>query len=280
VKHKLLAILAAGLLAGPMAADAVTLTYTGNNFANLQSSGPTTPSDPYTTADKITGSLQIAAPLPANLLNASITPTSFTFTDGIFTFTDGNATNTTFIFSTNGSGEIVNWIVIIESNTPTAGGGTNNFLRTLKESFSLDLAQDILCGPDSTNLVCAFAGDPFYQQQGYVSDVPGAWIIVDADSDGVPDAADQCPATVIPESAPTLGTLKKNHYALRSAVPNGAGLVFFTTTNKNKNKTNFTTADTAGCSCEQIVAALGLGVGQLKYGCSKSAMEAWIIGLP
>ena len=93
----------------------------------------------------------------------------------------------------------------------------------------------------------------------------------DADSDGVLDALDQCPVTAVPESAPTSGKLGQARYALRSGVTFSMG---------PKAKTIYTTTDTAGCSCEQIVAALGLGKGHLKFGCSKGAMKAWILGLP
>jgi hypothetical protein len=37
-----------------------------------------------------------------------------------------------------------------------------------------------------------------------------------------------------------------------------------------------TTTDTAGCSCAQIIAALGLGKGHTKHGCSISAMDEWV----
>ncbi len=39
---------------------------------------------------------------------------------------------------------------------------------------------------------------------------------------------------------------------------------------------SFTTADTAGCSCEQIIAAQGLGQGHVKFGCSIGVMENWV----
>ena len=40
--------------------------------------------------------------------------------------------------------------------------------------------------------------------------------------------------------------------------------------------------DTAGCSCEQIIAAQGLGKGHEKYGCSLGEMEEWVeyVNLP
>ena len=42
----------------------------------------------------------------------------------------------------------------------------------------------------------------------------------------------------------------------------------------------YTTTDTGGCSCEQIVAARGLGKGHLKHGCSKGVMTDWIAQVP
>ena len=39
---------------------------------------------------------------------------------------------------------------------------------------------------------------------------------------------------------------------------------------------SYTIEDTAGCSCEQIIAELGLGDGHSKHGCSISAMDDWI----
>lgn len=102
---------------------------------------------------------------------------------------------------------------------------------------------------------------------------------VDADSDGVCDldaassgpagcaGNDVCADTVIPESVP-MATLKKNRYALTG---NPSNRIF-----DSQNKTEFTTADTGGCSCEQIIDELGLGGGHVMFGCSKSAMQQWI----
>ncbi|MCJ7591703.1 MAG: PQQ-binding-like beta-propeller repeat protein [Woeseiaceae bacterium] len=96
----------------------------------------------------------------------------------------------------------------------------------------------------------------------------------DSDGDNVADRVDACPNTIIPESVPTL-VLKPNQYALTSSIVSSDGLLYF----QSSSNTKFTTADTRGCSCEQIVAALGLGNGALKFGCSKSQMRAWILGL-
>ena len=85
-------------------------------------------------------------------------------------------------------------------------------------------------------------------------------------------ADDACPATVIPESVPTV-SLKPNQWALVD------GDFDFDTVSKGKGKgpgRSYNTTDTAGCSCEQIIAEQGLGQGHTKHGCSISAMDDWV----
>jgi hypothetical protein len=97
----------------------------------------------------------------------------------------------------------------------------------------------------------------------------------DGDGDGLGDACDACPVgTVIPEGAPTV-KLQPNHYALVD------GDTTFDTVAPGKGNGGpqppvFTLDDTRGCSCEQIVEALGLGAGQLMHGCSLGTMEDWV----
>jgi len=102
---------------------------------------------------------------------------------------------------------------------------------------------------------------------------------VDADGDGVcdPEAAsvgpsgcgssDVCADTAIPESVPTR-SLRRNRYALTGDPDN--------MTFESTHRKVITTSDTGGCSCEQVIDALGLGQGQTWYGCSRSAMLGWI----
>jgi hypothetical protein len=97
-------------------------------------------------------------------------------------------------------------------------------------------------------------------------------IPADADGDGVIDAADYCPGTIIPEPAPTSGKLGNGRHALTLE----DSLDF---TGGKAANARYSTADTAGCSCTQIVGILVLGGGQLKNGCSNSVMEAWAQGL-
>lgn len=96
-------------------------------------------------------------------------------------------------------------------------------------------------------------------------------VVSDTDGDGVLDDADNCPSTIIPESVPTK-SLGVNRFALVDG-----GDVFDTTSpNGNGPGRSYSTTDTAGCSCTQIIDALGLGKGHTKFGCSISAMDDWV----
>ena len=95
----------------------------------------------------------------------------------------------------------------------------------------------------------------------------------DEDNDGVFDELDNCSETVIPESVPTTGQLNPNHWALTN------GDSEFDTVVKGKGKgpkRSYSIFDTAGCSCEQIIEAQGLGNGHSKHGCSIGVMDNWV----
>ena len=110
------------------------------------------------------------------------------------------------------------------------------------------------------DVVCAAADSVTVQQL----DPP------DDDNDKVANDDDVCPATVLTESIPTR-LLGVNRFALI----NGE---FETKSPKGKGpRRSYTTTDTTGCSCTQIIDALGLGNGHTKFGCSISAMDDWIL---
>lgn len=96
---------------------------------------------------------------------------------------------------------------------------------------------------------------------------------IDTDGDGVLDQFDVCAGTAIPEGVPTI-ELKPNRYALvdgdfifDTEPPPGGG---------QGPGDVFTTTDTGGCSCEQIIVALGLGQGHVKFGCAVGVMRNWV----
>jgi len=94
----------------------------------------------------------------------------------------------------------------------------------------------------------------------------------DDDKDGVCWGDDACPGTVLPEVVPT-GKLAPNHFADVS----GDGI--FDTASPSPQGSplpTYTIEDTYGCSCEQIIEALGLGEGHAKHGCSIGVMTQWM----
>jgi MYXO-CTERM domain-containing protein len=80
-----------------------------------------------------------------------------------------------------------------------------------------------------------------------------------------------CPDTVLPETVPTVRLLV-NHFA----DVDGDGVFDTVSPNGWGPQRYYTLADTYGCSCEQIIVALGLGIGHRKHGCSIGAMDRWI----
>lgn len=95
--------------------------------------------------------------------------------------------------------------------------------------------------------------------------------VTDTDNDGVLDNDDVCAGTVISESIPTV-RLGTNRWALLDS-----NFDFDTTPPKGQGPSrSYTTTDTCGCSCKQIIDAFDLGKGHEKLGCSISAMDDWV----
>jgi len=101
--------------------------------------------------------------------------------------------------------------------------------------------------------------------------VIGLNLIGDLDGDGVLNGDDFCADTTIPEAVPTV-RLGVNRWALMDGDTH-----FDVTDPKGKGpRRSYSTTDTAGCSCEQIIEAQGLGKGHTKFGCSIGAMDNWV----
>ena len=97
----------------------------------------------------------------------------------------------------------------------------------------------------------------------------------DDDNDGVCDTVDLCPDTIIPESVPTSGELRPNHYAQTD------GDSFFETNIGSKKEiiienSQYTLTTTFGCNCYQILECKpGKNKGEYKHGCSEGTMNVF-----
>ena len=97
------------------------------------------------------------------------------------------------------------------------------------------------------------------------------FVMTDADGDFIADDRDLCPGSEVPEAVPTV-SLGVNRYAL----VDGDG-VFDTNAPPGGGPGDvFTTEDTRGCTCAQIVEILELGRGHETLGCSVGVMQDFV----
>jgi hypothetical protein len=111
-------------------------------------------------------------------------------------------------------------------------------------------------------------------QEDFDRDGEGDACDTDIDGDSVLNTVDICPQTVFPDSALITDSIKPNHWALSQ---NGGQ--FYQAPPQSGSKFQFSTADTGGCSCAQIVGNLGIGDVLLQYGCPNGVMLKWTSSL-
>ena len=103
----------------PARANGFTYTYAGPHY--------TTFNGPYTRFEGISGSITLASSLGANTPFAGVTPTAFSFFDGVQTFTDANSfVRKLFSFSTDATGAIALWNVQLNTTSFFFGITTQN----------------------------------------------------------------------------------------------------------------------------------------------------------
>jgi hypothetical protein len=166
-----LAVVFIALASTSALAQTYVYTYTGNYFtsvANPPNPPPFPLGPPYTTSDKVTGSITFSAPLGADYAgNPSATMLSYNFTDGVG---PQNAVGPplTFpylyysTFATDSSGNIVSWNFEVNTFTPT--GIESKTIQTENDSGGV---------VDSGNL--DYEG--LISWGGSVTSNPGVWVL-------------------------------------------------------------------------------------------------------
>ena len=141
--QRALGVLAACCLAIPLTAS-TTYTYTGNDFEAVFGGS-------YTTSDFVSGFFTVASPLPDNLVfsNNNVTPTAYSFTDGVQTFSSVSPpTNITFDIGTDASGNITSWNVTLGSGPPGNNSvSTDNAASDVGQMDSFGAFGDVIGDP-------------------------------------------------------------------------------------------------------------------------------------
>jgi len=167
------------------------------------------------------------------------------------------------------AGEIVDQIKIQSDSVPLGGLLFVGLVYVLGPDAFVDESRNNY-PPDPNDILIQF----FYVDEEAVDDEGGVGpnIFSAHGIFTVEDIDDVCPNTIIPESVP-IRSLGVNRFALTDY----SDYVFDTTSPKGKGpRRSYNTVDTAGCSCTQIIDALGLDKGHTEFGCSISAMDEWV----
>ena len=156
-----------GVLPTPAAAD-VVYTYTGNpfSFANAASFG--NPGFVYTTSDRLTGQFSLAAQLGANVVNAAIAPSAFSFSDGHITYTASNFNFSQFDVSTDATGDISQWTITLSQTSLNPFSFDSSLFSTHTAGNTVDSVNTVLCGTSCNSN----AGSTF----AFNRSAPGDWV--------------------------------------------------------------------------------------------------------
>jgi hypothetical protein len=149
-------------------------------------------------------------------------------------------------------------------------------LRVLVDNL-LVIDQEISLSPRAGQVGVGVISDGYGPGTTAFDNVRVLYAVADADGDGKIDGdgvtatRDRCPRTVLPEKVPTstLGTgrlanIDRDLALETKPAPAGPG------------EAGFTLLDTHGCSCEQIIAARGLGTDQKRFGCTRGTIRGFI----
>jgi hypothetical protein len=133
-------------------------TYTGNPFTNVSS--------PYTTNDFISGSFVLATPLGNNVPLTNITPTSFSFSDGIHTVSSPLDPIVRFFIQTDANAHPSAWDISVEAASPPSPFDLLNL-----HTFNMPISPQAI---DSAILARSGSVDAF----AFNNESPGTWVVV------------------------------------------------------------------------------------------------------
>jgi hypothetical protein len=133
----------------------VTYDYTGNNYNGFVMG-------PYSTNDRVTGSIALSSALGNNLSDVTVTPTAFDFFDGVQHITNLTANASEFEFSTDGSAHISAWGLSVFNGLGDPSGGTIESTSGILPAPSFDFAVQFVSHSNTG--------------QGIESGNPGTWI--------------------------------------------------------------------------------------------------------
>lgn len=166
---RLLGALIIYLAAGTAAHGSVVYTYTGNNFDLLLNGSL------YSGSMSVAGSLELSGALAPDLSSVVVTPTRFTFSDGVTIFTEATTDTGLFTFWTDSSGNIVDWNIDLRTDFPNPVSVGDTAARLVTTS-------DVFTQPDGGSIavcqaVTAGACTTIDTADVSLSHTPGTWTV-------------------------------------------------------------------------------------------------------
>jgi hypothetical protein len=101
-------------------------------------------------------------------------------------------------------------------------------------------------------------------------------VVSDSDPDGACGTDDMCPGTSLAKEVP-MWRVRKDSYIAAGALSLTNGFTFTSTSGTGSTNTSrvYTTKDTGGCTCAQIIASCKYRDAFLKYGCPADMLDVW-----
>jgi len=142
--------------------DVAVYSYAGNWFQDFYTPHPP---NPWTTNNRIIASFTVPAPLLNSNYGVQLTPLTYSISDGVFTLTPTNSSADVFRISSNSSGQIVDWLIVVvasailnDNSISTASvtnvdQATDVYFNTAKNSTAGSWRMSIVPTPEPASLI-------------------------------------------------------------------------------------------------------------------------------